>query len=38
VEKNGEEFLIPAQEELIADIDHDRHTIVFDLPKGLVSL
>jgi 16S rRNA processing protein RimM len=38
VENNGEEFLIPAQEELIADIDHDRQTIVFDLPKGLVSL
>ena len=38
VENNGEEILIPAQEELIADIDHDRQTIVFDLPKGLVSL
>lgn len=38
VENNGEEILIPAQEEFIADIDHYRQTIVFDLPKGLVSL
>ena len=38
VENNGEEILIPAQEEFIADIDHDRQTIVFDLPKGLVSI
>ena len=38
VENNGEEILIPAQEELIADIDHDGHTITFDLPQGLISL
>ena len=38
VEKDGEEILIPAQEELIADIDHDGQTIIFDLPQGLVSL
>ena len=38
VEKNGEEILIPAQEEFIADIDHDGQTILFDLPEGLVSL
>ena len=38
LDKDGEEILIPAQEELIADIDHDRQTIVFDLPQGLVTL
>jgi 16S rRNA processing protein RimM len=35
--KDGE-LLIPAQEEFIAGIDHDRREIVFDLPEGLVSL
>ena len=38
VENDGEEILIPAQEELIAGIDHDGQTITFDLPEGLVSL
>ena len=38
VKKDGEEILIPAQEELIADIDHDGQSILFDLPQGLVSL
>ena len=38
LEKDGEEILIPAQEEFIVDIDHDRQTIVFDLPQGLVTL
>ena len=38
VENDGEEILIPAQEELIAGIDHDEQTITFDLPEGLVSL
>jgi 16S rRNA processing protein RimM len=38
LEKDGEEILIPAQEEFIADIDHDEQTIIFDLPQGLVSL
>ena len=38
LEKDGEEILIPAQEEFIVDIDHDGQTIVFDLPQGLVSL
>ena len=38
LEKDGEEILVPAQEEFIADIDHDGQTIVFDLPQGLVSL
>ncbi len=38
VEKDGEEILIPVQEEFIADIDHDGQRILFDLPQGLVSL
>ena len=38
LEKDGEEILIPAQEEFIVDIDHNGQTIVFDLPQGLVSL
>ena len=38
VEKDGEEILIPAQEEFITDIDHDGQEIRFDLPQGLVSL
>lgn len=38
LEKDEEEILIPAQEEFIVDIDHDGQTIVFDLPRGLVSL
>ena len=38
VEKNGEEILIPAQEEFITGIDHDKREITFDLPEGLVNL
>lgn len=38
VEHNGEELLIPAQEELITGIDHDKREITFKLPEGLVSL
>ena len=38
VENDGEEILIPAQEEFIAGIDHDEQTILFDLPEGLVTL
>ena len=38
VEKDGNEILIPAQEEFITDIDHDGQTITFDLPQGLISL
>ena len=38
IEKDGEEVLIPAQEEFIIDIDHDGQAIIFDLPEGLVSL
>lgn len=38
IENNGEEILVPAQEEFITDIDHDGQEIIFDLPQGLVSL
>ncbi len=38
VEHNGKELLIPAQEEFIAEIDHNARTIKFELPEGLVSL
>ena len=38
VEKDGEEILIPVQEEFIAGIDHKKRTITFDLPEGLLSL
>ena len=38
VEKQGEEILIPVQEEFIAGIDHKKRTITFDLPEGLLSL
>lgn len=38
VEHNGEEILIPAQEEMIAGIDHKKKIITFTLPEGLVSL
>lgn len=34
---NGE-ILVPAQEEFIAGIDHEKREVVFDLPDGLVSL
>ena len=38
IEKNGEEILIPAQEEFITGIDHKKREIRFNLPEGLVSL
>ena len=38
IEKDGEEILIPAQEEFIAGIDQKEREITFDLPEGLVSL
>lgn len=38
VEKDYDEILIPAQEDFITDIDHEKQTITFDLPQGLVSL
>ncbi|MBQ2778808.1 MAG: 16S rRNA processing protein RimM [Bacteroidaceae bacterium] len=36
VEQSGEEILIPAQEEFIANIDHKKRQIIFDLPEGLI--
>ena len=38
IDNDGEEILIPAQEEMIAGIDNDNREIFFDLPEGLVSL
>lgn len=38
IDNNGEEILIPAQEQMIAGIDHDNREIHFDLPEGLISL
>lgn len=38
IEKNGEEILIPAQEEFITGMDHKKREIRFNLPEGLVSL
>lgn len=38
VENNGQEILIPAQEEFITGIDHEGKEIMFDLPEGLVTL
>ena len=36
VDYDGDEVLIPANEELIKDIDHSQRTIYFDLPEGLI--
>jgi len=33
---NGEELLIPAQEEFIEGLDHDKRIIKFNLPDGLL--
>lgn len=38
IEKDGEEILVPAQEEFITAIDHKKREITFNLPEGLVSL
>lgn len=38
VENGKNEILIPAQEELISEIDHENREIIFDLPEGLVTL
>ena len=38
IEEGNDEILIPAQEEFITDIDHDKKEIIFNLPEGLVSL
>ncbi len=38
VEKDNDEVLVPAQEEFIAEIDHENRSITFRLPEGLVTL
>lgn len=38
VENNNGELLIPAHEEFIMEIDHEKRKIIFKLPEGLVSL
>ena len=38
IENGKSEILVPVQEEFIADIDHDRKTILFKLPEGLATL
>lgn len=38
IDNEGEEILVPAREEFIADIDHKERVITFDLPEGLVSI
>ena len=38
VDHNGEELLIPAQEEFITDIDRKHKVITVDLPVGLIDL
>jgi len=34
----GKELLVPAQNELIIDMDYQKRTITFDLPEGLVTI
>ena len=38
IDHNGEELLIPAQEEFITDIDHEHRVITVSLPEGLLNL
>ncbi len=38
VGEGDDEILIPAQEEFIAGIDHEKKEMIFNLPEGLVSL
>lgn len=38
VDNEGEELLIPAQEEFIVDIDENHKVIKVDLPEGLLAL
>jgi len=36
IDAKGEEVLIPAADDFIKDIDHDRQTISMMLPEGLI--
>ena len=38
VDRQGEELLIPAQEELIVDLDRKHRVITVDLPEGMLAL
>jgi len=38
LDKDGEELLIPAQEEFILEMDHKKRQMTVDLPEGLLSL
>ena len=38
VDRQGEELLVPAQEEFIIDIDQKHKVITVDLPEGLIAL
>ena len=38
IDNDGDEILIPAQEEFIVGIDQENREIIFNLPEGLVSL
>ena len=38
VDCQGEELLVPAQEEFIIDIDQKHKVITVDLPEGLIAL
>lgn len=38
LDNDGEEILVPAQEEFIAGIDREQRIITFNLPDGLISL
>ena len=38
IEHEGKEILIPAQEDIIEDIDHKERIITMSLPKGLLEL
>lgn len=38
IEHENEELLVPAQEDLIASIDHKKRVITLTLPEGLLSL
>lgn len=38
VDRDGEETMIPAADDLILDIDDENQTILMDLPQGLINM